>query len=75
MSDIIHVSPVHEQIAPRAYEIYLERGGIGGDDLVNWFLAEQELKVALHQPSVGPGRATADRQTGAGNVKRSHLAT
>jgi len=66
MSDIIPVSPVHDQIARRAYEIYLERGGIGGDDLVNWFLAEQELKVGLHQPSIGPGRATADRQRAQG---------
>ena len=73
MSDIIEVSPAHEQIARRAYEIYLERGGISGNELVNWFLAEQELKAGLYQPPVEPGRAKADGQTGASNVKRSHL--
>ena len=64
MSDKIQVSPAHEQVARRAYEIYLEGGGIGGNDLVNWFLAEQELKVGLHRPSAEPGRAKADGQTG-----------
>jgi len=69
MPDLIQVSP-HQQIARRAYEIYLERGGIDGGDLVDWFLAEQELKVGLHQPAAEPGRAKADRQTDAGKVKR-----
>jgi len=69
MPDIIQDSS-HQQIARRAYEIYLERGGIGGNDLVNWFLAEQELKMGLHQPPAEPGRAKADGQTGAGKVKR-----
>jgi len=73
MPDLTQVSP-HQQIARRAYEIYLERGGIDGGDLVDRFLAEQELKVGLHQPPVEPSRAKADGQ-GAVNAKRSHLAT
>lgn len=34
---------LHEQIAHRAYEIYLERGALTGRDLDNWLAAEQEL--------------------------------
>jgi hypothetical protein len=38
----------HEEIRRRAYEIYLERGGLPGDELEDWLRAERELqKVAL----------------------------
>jgi Protein of unknown function (DUF2934) len=40
--------PGHEEIRRRAYEIYLERGGLPGDELDDWHRAERELqKVAL----------------------------
>jgi len=32
-----------EQIATRAYEIYLERGAIPGDPMQDWLQAEREL--------------------------------
>ena len=32
-----------DQIARRAYEIYLERGALAGRDLDNWLAAEQEM--------------------------------
>ncbi len=35
--------PTHEQIAQRAYEIYLERGGTPGDPMQDWLRAELEL--------------------------------
>lgn len=35
--------PTHEEIALRAYEIYLERGGAPGDALQDWTRAEREL--------------------------------
>jgi hypothetical protein len=35
--------PAHEDIARRAYEIYLERGSVPGTDLENWSQAEREL--------------------------------
>ena len=34
----------HEQIAKRAYEIYLRNGSKPGRDLENWVQAENELK-------------------------------
>lgn len=35
--------PTHEAIAARAYELWLERGG---NDIVNWLEAENELRQA-----------------------------
>jgi len=41
-------APSREEIRLRAYEIYLERGGLPGDELDDWLRAERELqKVAL----------------------------
>jgi Protein of unknown function (DUF2934) len=35
--------PTQEQIATRAYEIYLERGATPGDPMQDWLRAELEL--------------------------------
>jgi len=32
-----------EQVEKRAYEIYLQRGGMDGTDLEDWLVAEREL--------------------------------
>jgi hypothetical protein len=41
-------APSHEEIRRRAFEIYLERGGLKGNELDDWVQAERELqKVAL----------------------------
>ena len=37
--------PMHEQIAQRAYEIYLERGCTPGDSMQDWLRAEMELSA------------------------------
>lgn len=34
-----------ERVAQRAYEIYLARGGVDGQDLDDWLNAERELAV------------------------------
>jgi hypothetical protein len=36
-------STYKQEIRNRAYEIYLRRGGEPGDELLDWFQAEQEL--------------------------------
>ena len=36
----------HEDIRRRAFEIYLERGGLPGRELEDWLQAESELKSA-----------------------------
>lgn len=38
--------PTDEEIAVRAYHIYLERGGDEGDPLDDWLQAERELTEA-----------------------------
>jgi hypothetical protein len=38
--------PTQEEIALRAYHIYLEREGAGGDPLEDWLQAERELTEA-----------------------------
>jgi hypothetical protein len=37
------LAPTQEDIARRAYEIYLERGGAPGRELEDWARAEREL--------------------------------
>jgi len=34
-----------DQIAARAYELYLERGGSGGDAMDDWLAAEREFRA------------------------------
>jgi hypothetical protein len=36
----------HDEIALRAYELYVARGGEDGQDLDDWLRADQELSVA-----------------------------
>jgi Protein of unknown function (DUF2934) len=49
--------PTYEQIALRAYHIYLERGATPGNELEDWTRAEREL-VEEHKK---PGRKTAPK--------------
>ena len=49
-------APTHKEIALRAYEIYLERGGAPGDALEDWTRAERELTEKNTKPrgKMGP---------------------
>ena len=42
------VAPSREEIAQRAYEIYLARGKTGGRELEDWVQAERELTGENH---------------------------
>ena len=46
------LAPTTEEIAQRAYEIFVARGGEPGHDLDDWFQAESELlrERAARQP-------------------------
>ena len=35
--------PTYEEIKVRAYQLYVERGGVNGNDVEDWLQAEQEL--------------------------------
>ena len=50
----------HEQIAMRAYEIFLRRGAQDGDDLQDWLAAERELLSGLTAAAAGPSSAEDD---------------
>ena len=38
--------PDRERVAQRAYELYLARGGVDGQDMDDWLAAERELAGA-----------------------------
>ena len=52
-----------EDIAHRAYELYLQRGGEPGKDVEDWIRAEKELGT---EPIVAPARTKA-AQSGQSN--------
>lgn len=39
--------PSSDEIRLRAYEIYLQRGGLPGDEFDDWLLAERELSCPV----------------------------
>jgi len=49
------VHPTTEEIALRAYHIYLERRGAPGNALEDWTRAERELRGESSKPRRKPG--------------------
>jgi hypothetical protein len=41
-------APSYDEIGRRAYEIYLERGSLPGQELEDWLQAEREIESAAH---------------------------
>jgi len=57
-----------EEIAHRAYELYLQRGGEPGKDLEDWVRAEKELSgQVVPGPVVTKGAQTSRSQPRRGN--------
>lgn len=50
-------APSSDDIALRAYEIYLSRNGAPGDPLADWLQAEQELMPRVPRPRRRPASA------------------
>jgi hypothetical protein len=46
----VKVRPTQDDIALRAYHIYLERGCTPGDPMLDWLQAEQELLGPAKKP-------------------------
>ena len=61
--------PTHLQIANRAFEIYVSRGGDHGQDVGDWFEAERQLvaEFARIKPTV---KRTLSARRGTGHKKR-----
>jgi Protein of unknown function (DUF2934) len=51
--------PTHEQIALRAYHIYLERKGAPGNPFEDWKRAERELTELVQKPAAKPRKRKA----------------
>jgi Protein of unknown function (DUF2934) len=47
----VKTKPTQDQIAARAYEIYLERGSTPGDPMQDWLRAERELAAPAKKSS------------------------
>ena len=45
------LKPTQDQVAARAYEIYLERGATPGDPMQDWLQAEHELAAPAKKSS------------------------
>ncbi len=45
------IRPTHEQVAERAYQIFLERGSPQGHDQEHWFEAEAQLTASEQRNS------------------------
>ena len=51
---------VREMIQKRAYEIYLERGGLHGNHISDWIQAEKEITAKIeHQRKEGESKPPA----------------
>jgi len=46
---MVVAAPTHHDIAARAFDRYLERGGADGRDLDDWLDAERELLIERHE--------------------------
>lgn len=66
--------PTHEEIAVRAYKLYLERGGAGGNDVSDWMQAEQELLENLPKNVSSRGLDSAKSLHNRNAVPGCHLA-
>jgi Protein of unknown function (DUF2934) len=59
MSNRNQILPAREEIARRAYELYVARGGQNGSDVDDWLRAEREVQEQLARRSgdlIGEGR-------------------
>lgn len=46
-STVSELGPRHDEIARRAYEVYLARGAAPGRDLEDWLQAERDLRTSM----------------------------
>ena len=47
VQDVVEIELSHDEIAERAYHIYLERGAQPGDPFADWLTAERQLRERL----------------------------
>jgi uncharacterized protein YciU (UPF0263 family) len=47
VQDVVEIELSHDEIAERAYHIYLERGAQQGDPFADWLTAERQIRERL----------------------------
>jgi hypothetical protein len=47
----VQASNLEEEIRRRAYELYLQRGGVPGNENQDWLVAEQEVRSQMERAS------------------------
>jgi hypothetical protein len=71
-------TPTHEQIAQRAYDIFVERGQPEGQDLAHWLEAERQLRASGKPSSTttatanAPAASTPIRPQGNGRAQQGN---
>ena len=62
VQDVVEIELSHDEIAERAYHIYLERGAQPGDPFADWLTAERQLRerLVVDVPERLPARANPD---------------
>jgi hypothetical protein len=55
-------TPTQDQIARRAYEIFMERGQPAGEDLAHWLEAEKQLRAAGQPKAAASASASKAQQ-------------
>ncbi|HXT13718.1 MAG TPA: DUF2934 domain-containing protein [Candidatus Angelobacter sp.] len=65
-------TPTHEQIARRAYEIFVERGQPEGKDLDHWLEAESQLRAAA-QPSRSSQTASSQSASSSSPIRSAQM--
>jgi hypothetical protein len=64
----IQIQDIHDAIAERAYELYVQRGGEPGRDWEDWFSAERDLR----SPAGNGGTAGRDAARRPRATPRAH---
>jgi hypothetical protein len=55
--------PAEDQIARRAYELYLQRGSVPGHETDDWLQAEAELSAEAEREEAEPSEAASTRRS------------
>ena len=62
---------IQERISMRAYAIYLERGGDGGDPLIDWLAAESAVLAELNADASAAEKNPAARRRSTAGASKS----
>jgi hypothetical protein len=62
--------PAEDQIARRAYELYLQRGSVPGHETDDWLQAEAELSAEAEREEDAPSEPASTRRSASSGGRR-----